>query len=352
MKNAPKTGSITIKDIAKALNLAPSSVTRALHGSHKISEATIQRVKEYATRYNYRPNLMAQSLKQKQSRSIGVLFPSIPNNFFAEVLNGIESIASGKDYHVMISQSHESFDKEVKELQNFAWKCVDGLLVSISAETADVSHFGAMVEKGLPVVFFDRIAEDIKTHQVLVDDVDGSYQLTTQLLGEGFKRIAHITSSPYLSVTRRRLEGYGKALFENGIHFREDYVKHCMHGGREASEIAQAIEDLLHLGEPPDAITTASDRITIQSFAYLRNKGIRIPQQIALGGFSNFSAPELFSPSLTTVVQPAFDVGRKATEMLLQLIESRRPVKEFVTVVLPTELRIRESSKNGRRQPD
>lgn len=345
MKPLLKGNSITIKDIAKALNLAPSSVARALSSSHKISEATSQRVKEYAAEHNYRPNLMAQSLKRKQSRSIGVLFPSIPNNFFAEVLNGIDSIASGKDYHVMISQSHESFEKEVKELQNFAWKCVDGLLISVSSETDSVNHFQEIVEKGIPVVFFDRIAEEVNTHKILVDDADGSYQLTKHLLDEGFKRIAHITSSPQLSITRRRLEGYHKALTENGTAIKDDYVKYCLHGGKEAAEIVQAIEGLLHLRRPPDAITTASDRISIQAFAYLTNKGIPIPTQMALGGFSNFSVPELFSPSLTTVVQPAFDVGKKAMEMLLQLIESKRPVKEFATVVLPTELRVSKSSK-------
>ena len=152
--NTKKSVSITIKDIAKALNLAPSSVARALNGSHKISEATIRKVKEYAAANHYRPNLMAQSLKRKQSRSIGVLCGSIPNNFFAEVIGGIESIASNKDYHVMISQSLESFEKEAKELENFQWKCVDGLLVSLSAETKDVSHFEAIIANGIPVVFF------------------------------------------------------------------------------------------------------------------------------------------------------------------------------------------------------
>jgi LacI family transcriptional regulator len=290
---------------------------------------------------------MAQSLKQKQSRSIGVLLCSIPNYFFAEVISGIESIASNKDYHVMISQSHESFEKEKKELQNFEWKSVDGLLVSLSSETNDVSHFEAMIERGVPLVFFDRTPEKINAHKIIVDDLDGSYQLTKHLLDEGCKRIAHITSSPQLSITQRRLEGYQKALLEREITINKDFIKYCMHGGKEDTEVAQATEQLLNLKKPPDAITTASDRITLKTFTLLKNKGIEIPKQIALGGFSNFSAPELFSPSLTTIVQPAFDVGRIATEMLLELIESKKAVKEFSTIVLPTELKIRGSSRKA-----
>lgn len=342
--NGDKRFSINIKDIAKALGLSPSSVTRALKGSHKISESTTKRVREYAAAHNYRPNLMAQSLKRKQSRSIGVLLCSIPNNFFAEVLSGIDSIASEKDYHIMISQSHESAEKEIKEIQNLEWKCVDGLLVSLSAETKDVSHLEAIIEKGIPVVFFDRISEQINTHKVVVDDADGAYQLTSHIIDQGFKRIAHITSSPQLSITQQRLEGYKKALQQKSIPLIEDYIKFCMHGGKEEIEVAEAVEQLLSLDPIPDAIITASDRLTIKTFSILKSKGIEIPKKIALGGFSNFSSPELFSPSLTTVVQPAFEIGRKAIELLLDLIESKRPTNKFNTIVLPTELKIRESS--------
>ncbi|MGZ3951501.1 MAG: LacI family DNA-binding transcriptional regulator [Flavisolibacter sp.] len=340
-----KSATITIKDIAKALDLAPSSVARALKGSHKISEATIQRVREYAKAHNYRPNLMAQSLKRKQSRSIGVLLCSIPNNFFAEVLNGIESIATEKEYHVMISQSHESYEKEVRELENFQWKAVDGLLVSLSAETKDISHFETLIDNGIPVVFFDRVPEEVKAPRVMADDEGGSFQLIKHLLDQGFQRIAHITSSPQLSLTHRRLDGYKRALSESGIDLNDDYIKYCLHGGRDETEIIKAVEELLSLKNPPDAITTASDRITIKTLAVLRGRGIKVPQKVALGGFSNFSSPELFNPSLTTVVQPAFEIGRTAIELLLKLIETKRPVREFPTVVLSTDMKILDSSK-------
>jgi LacI family transcriptional regulator len=343
--NTSKSGSITIKDIAKALNLSPSSVTRALKGSYKISEETIRKVQAYAAEHNYRPNLMAQSLKNKQSRSIGVLFSSIPNNFFAEVLNGIDSIAASKDYHVMISQTQESYEKEVKELKNFEWKGVDGVLASLSAETTDFRHFEELMKNGIPVVFFDRVPGNVNAHKVEAGEIEGTYQLVKHLLQEGCKKIAHITSSPQLSITKRRLEGYQKALKEWDVLSNSDYIKYCMHGGRDELEIKQAIEELLNLHEPPDAITTASDRITLKSLSILKSRGVQIPEQIAFGGFSNFSAPELFCPSLTTVVQPAFEIGKKAAELLLQVIESKKPVKEFSNFVLPTEVRVRESSR-------
>jgi LacI family transcriptional regulator len=344
-----KSASITIKDIARALDLAPSSVARALKGSHKISEATIRKVREYATAHHYRPNLMAQSLKRKQSRSIGVLLCSIPNNFFAEVIDGIESITTDKDYHVMISQSRESYEKEVKELENFQWKAVDGLLVSLSAETKDISHFETIINNGIPVVFFDRVPENVKAPKVIVDDQGGSYQLVKHLLDQGFKRIAHITSSPQLSITHRRLDGYKRALSENNVAINEDYVKYCKHVGRDENEIIKAVEELFSLKNPPDAITTASDRITLKTMVYLNNKGVKIPQKVALGGFSNFSSPELFNPPLTTVVQPAFEIGKTAIELLLKLIESKRPMKEFPTIVLSTSMKILGSSKKMKR---
>lgn len=342
--NKKKSTAITIKDIAKALDLAPSSVARALKGSYKIGEATTKRVQAYAKAHNYRPNLMAQSLKNKQSRSVGVMLSSIPNNFYAEVINGIESVASSSNYHVMISQSHESYQKEIKGLENLKWKLVDGLLVSLSNETEDLQHFETVMQQGTPVVFFDRIPENIKTHKVVVDNESGSYQLVKHLLNEGYKRIAHITSAPQISITQTRLNGYAKALTEAGLPVDESRIKYCLHGGGSEAEVRQAVEELLQLKNPPDAITTASDRITIKVFEILKDKGLNIPAQMAIGGFSNFSAPQLFCPSLTTVVQSAFDMGRVAMELLLQLIESKRPVKTFQTIVLPTELKIRNST--------
>jgi len=339
-----KSESITIKDIARALNMSVSTVSRALKGSYKISEATQQKVKAYAATHNYHPNLMAQSLKNKKSRSIGLMIGSVPNNFFAEVISGIESIAYEKNYHVIITQSLESKEREINNLEHLTWRSVDGFLVSVSAETTDISQLEKLHSNGIPIVFFDRIVDTMKTHKVVADNVGGAYELTKHLIENGFKKIAQVTSPQELSITKERMEGYLKALAEFNIPVNDDYIKYCPHGGMIKEEIENAIEELLSLPDPPDALFTASDRITIGSLAILYKKNIRIPGDIAVGGFSNFSSPELFNPSLTTIRQPAFEMGKKAAELLIQLIESRRPVTSFENVILPTELQIRKST--------
>jgi LacI family transcriptional regulator len=339
-----KSDSITIKDIAKALNLSYSTVSRALMDSYKISDATKKLVKEYAEKNHYRPNLVAQSLKGNKSRSIGVLLCAVPNSFYAEVINGIESVASDKDYHVIITQSHESYEREQKNLEHLVWRSVDGLLVSLSTETKDISHFQKIHDQGTPIVFFDRVTDLIKTHQVVSDNVTGTYNAICHLIECGYTKIAHITSSPNISITTERLQGYWQALSENNIPFRELYIKYCPHGGMLPAEMEKAVDELLGSPEPPDAIFTASDRITIGTLSLLHKRGIKIPEQVAIAGFSNFSAPELFNPPLTTVRQPAFEMGKTATELLLQLIESKRAVTSFEKKMLPAELFIRKST--------
>ncbi|MFT3845704.1 MAG: LacI family DNA-binding transcriptional regulator [Lacibacter sp.] len=336
--------SITIKDIAKALNISCSTVSRALKDSYRISKPVKEIVKEYARKHNYRPNLMAQSLKNKKSRSIGISLCSIPNSFFAEVISGMESVAYDKDYKIIITQSFESLEREVKNIEHLAWHAVDGILVSLSTETTDTTHLKKLHENGIPIVFFDRISDQINTHTVTVDNKQGASDATMHLLQEGFKNIAHITSSPELSITKERLEGYYEAIDANKFTPNQDYIKYCMHGGMLYEEVEQAINELFSLAEPPDAIIAASDRITLHTVSVLKKKEIRIPSQVALIGFSNFSAPDIIEPSLTTIKQPAFDMGKKAMELLIQLIEAKRPVKYFEKIVLPAELEIRESS--------
>ncbi|CAN5529260.1 LacI family DNA-binding transcriptional regulator [soil metagenome] len=335
---------ITITDIARALNLSSSTVSRALRDSYQISEKTKAVVKAYAEKYNYHPNLMAQSLKNNKSKSIGLLFCSIPNNFFAEVISGIESITYNRGYHMIITQSLESEEREQRNLEHLMWRSVDGLIVSLSTETKDMSKIEQIHAGGVPVVFFDRVSDCIKTHQVVADNIGGSYNLTKHLLESGFRNIAMITSPREMSITQERNEGYFKALAEAGIAINEDYIKYCAHGGMLTEEIEMALEELLALSAPPDALFTASDRITIGSLAYLHKENISIPGQMGIAGFSNFSSPELFNPSLTTIRQPAFEMGKTAAELLIKLIECKRPETDFEKRILPTELIIRKSS--------
>src|SRR5207253_7799462 len=185
-----KFDSVTIKDIARELNLSTSTVSRALRGSHEISAETKKLVMEYAERFNYRPNPIALSLKERRSRSIGVVVCEIANNFFSQAINGIESIAYNRGYHVIISQSHESYDREVVNVEHLSSRSVDGLLISLSTETENMEHFKKLHEKGLPIVFFDRVTDEIETFKVVADNRKGAYDAIVHLVDAGFTRIA------------------------------------------------------------------------------------------------------------------------------------------------------------------
>ena len=335
---------LTIKDIANALRLSVSTVSKALRGSHEISDETKKVVLAYAREHNYKPNPIAQSLKKGRSKSIGVIVCNIDNNFFSAVINGIESVARQKDYNVIITQSQESYEREVANSEHLSSRSVDGLIISLSAETKNVDHLVRLHEKGLPIVFFDRVTDEIPTHQVIANNYKGAYEATRHLLQQGFRRIAHITSSGSLSITLERLEGYKRALLDAGQTPDERYIKFCQHGGMIQEETRQALTELLNLPDKPDALFTASDRLSTTTLSLLRKMKIAVPQQIGLVGFTNSISADIFNPSLTAVVQPALEMGQIVTDMLIQLIESKRPVTQFQKRVLETELMIRDSS--------
>ena len=335
---------ITIKDIAKALGLSTSTVSRALRGSHEISSDTKKLVIEYAEQFNYRPNPIALSLKERRSRSIGVVVCEIANNFFSQAINGIESIAYNRGYHVIISQSHESYEREIVNVEHLASRSVDGLLVSLSAETERVEHFKSLHEKGFPIVFFDRITDEIETHKVVADNYKGAYNATQHLIDAGYTKIAHLSSASHLSISKERLNGYKTALADNNITINESYIKNCNHGGMIYQELEDAVKSLVNLKDNPDAIFSAGDRLTVSCLVALNKIGIKVPDEIALAGFANNSLLGLLNPGLTSVKQPAFEMGQVATELLIKLIESKRAVTEFETVVLQTEVQVRDSS--------
>ncbi|MCJ8208509.1 LacI family transcriptional regulator [Mucilaginibacter sp. RS28] len=334
--------SYTIKDIAKALGLSTSTVSRALNGSYEIGAETKKLVLEYAEKINYRPNPIALSLKDQRSHSIGVVVPEVANNFFSQAINGIESIAYNRGYHVIITQTHESAAREAANVQHLLSRHVDGLLVSLSSETTDLDQYKYLHDKGFPIVFFDRIANSIDTHKVTADNYKGAFEATEHLIKTGFEKIGHLTSASQLSITRERLEGYKAALEKHGIPFQAELVKHCNHGGTVQQEVETAVTQLMQ--EKPDAIFVASDRLTTTCIPMIKKLGLRIPDDVAIAGFTNSDVAELFAPPLTVVRQPAFQIGQVATEMLINVIESKRPVTEFTTETLDTILIDRESS--------
>ncbi len=335
----------TIKDIAKALGLSTSTVSRALNGSYEIGAETKKLVVEYAEKVNYRPNPIALSLKEQKSRSIGVVVCEVANNYFSQAINGIESIAYNSGYHVIITQTHESAAREAANIQHLLSRHVDGLLISLSAETTDTSEYKYLLDKGFPIVFFDRIAPNIHTHQVKINNYKGAFDATELLINQGFERIAYITNTDNLFISRERFEGFKAALEKHQFALPPEYIKYCYHGGMLIDELETAIGELMSMPERPQAIFTISDRLTTRCIPVLKKLGYRIPNDVALAGFTNSDVAESFDPPLTVVRQPAFMMGQLATELLINTIESKRPVYEYTVKEVEAELIVRESSQ-------
>jgi LacI family transcriptional regulator len=334
---------VTIKDIAKALNISTSTVSRALRGSYEINAETKRLVMEYAEKVHYSPNPIALSLKENKSRAIGVIVPEIANHFFSQAINSIEEVANSRGYHVVIFQSHESYEREVTNIQHIIARKVDGLLISLSGQTNDVSHLHEIQRKKLPLVLFDRISHKIDAHKVVADNFDGAFKATEHLILSGRKRIAHITSPSLLSITQERLAGYRAALEKHGFQYDESLVKYC---GFSAEEPKRIIEELIE-NQNPDAIFTTSDRLALDCFSALREKNILMPKNVAFIGFTNLKVAHLLEPSLSTVVQPAFEIGQAAAELLLDSIERKTPnIEQFRTIKIPTEMIVRKSSES------
>jgi len=335
---------VTIKDIAKALNLSTSTVSRALRDSYEISAETKRLVIEYAEKINYRPNPIALSLKEKRSRSLGIIVCEIANSFFSQVIDGMESVAHNRGYNVTFLQSHESFIKENLNLEYLSSRSVDGLLISVSTETQDFSNLINLHKKGLPIVFFDRIVDEIDTHKVIINNYKGAYNAVNHLVEKGYKRIAYIANSELLTLTKDRLSGYEKVLKENNLRIDHNLIKYCSHGGMINDEVEKALDEIFSLKNKPDAIFASSDKLTTGCLHYFKKHNIKVPEQVALVGFSNNENSDLFYPPLTVLKQPAFEMGEIACNYLLELIETKRPIKDYETRILETELIVRDSA--------
>jgi len=314
-------------------------VSRALRDGYEISEETKKIVVAYAKQVNYKSNPIALSLKNKRSYSIGIVVPELANSFFSQAIAGVESIAYEKGYHTIITQTHDLSERELINVNHLAQRSVDGLLISMSAGTSDYSFLKTLHDDGLPIVFFDRIIDDIDTFKVTSDNFSGAYNATESLIKTGRKKIALLSNAPQLSITNTRLAGYMKALADYHIPFQAELIRNCSKGGNDYKEVENAVKELLAMPDKPDAIFISSDRISISCIRALKNLNFN-PKEIAIAGFSNSDVVDLLQPSLSYVRQKAFEMGQIAVEMLLRLIESKYPITEFETKVLNTELHL------------
>lgn len=339
-----KRQTITIKDIARELGISPSTVSRALKDHFEISQETKDAVKRVAKEMNYQPNSLALSLRYSKSNTIGVIVPEIVHFFFSTVISGIEDIAQSRGYNVIITQSNESLDREVMNLQTLFNNRVDGVVVSLSKESYDHSHFEALMQKGLPIVFFDRVAEDLESSKVTVDDFLGGYQATKHLIEQGYKRIAHLAGPSGLDITDDRLSGYKKAHEEEGIPIDEELI--IFNKASNESDAYAAIFNLLK-NKNPDGLFASNDLAAMGAIKAAQKYGKNVPMDFGVVGFSNWQFTALTNPSISTIEQPGFEMGQHAAELLLKQIDGGEEDVPFESIKLPTNLIARESSKKG-----
>ncbi len=336
-----KSGQVTIKDIAKALGVSPSTVSRALKGHPDISEETRKAVNDLASRLKYEPNAIALSLKQSRSNSIGVIIPEMVHYFFSSVLSGITDVAYDAGFTVIICQSNEIHEREVANVKALYSNRVDGILISISKDSDEFDHLNFLIDNDIPVVFFDRFAPGIVCDKVIVDDFDAAYKATKHLIDEGRKRIAHFSGPQKLLIGRERLEGYKKALKSAGIPVDESLIVHA-----ENFEMArEAVSKLMELPKPPDGIFAVNDLTAIGAMLTLQKRGIKVPDEVAIVGFSDGKFSGIVEPNLTSVDQHGYEMGTAAARMLIKRILSEDPFYPPETVILQTSLIIRGSSR-------
>jgi DNA-binding LacI/PurR family transcriptional regulator len=329
-----KYNSLTIIDIAKALGISKSTVSRALKNSHDINAETRQKILDFAKANQYEPNPAAKGLREQKTFSIGVVVPELKNNFFAQVIEGVDEVLYKKGYQLIIAQSYEQMDREIEAVQHLANRSIDGLIVSVSAKSKSYEHFKTRNKKGLPIVFFDRVPEDFQTHKVVIDNRQVAYTATEMLIKKGHTRILHIIHAQNLSISQERLKGYAEALEKNNIAVDEKLVYYCDYAAGDVKEIEKKLLQFLKAKSKPDAIFSSGDRITTIIYGCLQQLGYSVPDDMAFVGFSNNTMIDVLNPHIIVIRQPAAQMGKSAAELLLQLIESKKPTKVFEQRIL------------------
>ena len=332
---------VTIHDIAKALNIDSSTVSRALNDNSRVTQKTKDKVNEKANELGYQRNLLASSLRNNKSNTIGVIVPRISRHFFSSAIAGIEETAYEAGYNVIICQSLEQLSREQKIIQTLSQNRVDGILISISMETKDNHNLLNLKKNGTPIVFFDRHLEIPGNSNVLIDDFQGGFDATEHLIVQGCKSIAHFSGPQELEIYKNRFEGYKSALKKHNIALNENLI---ISSKLMESDGVESVKKLLSQPIAIDGIFSANDTAAIGAMQYLKSKGIKIPEDIAIVGFSNEPISSVIEPSLTTIDQPGFEMGKIATNLLLTQIKDKPGTTIAETIILKPVLIKRNSS--------
>ncbi|UFH47549.1 LacI family transcriptional regulator [Flavobacterium galactosidilyticum] len=334
----------TLKQIAKELNVSVSTVSKALNDSPEISELTKVKIKEYAKLKNYKPNVIGLNLKNRKTKTIGVIIPNILNSFFAKVFSGIEKVADEKGYNVIMCISNESLKKEMHTLEMLSNGTIDGFIVSVSEEAQkkhQYDHFSTIINDGTPIVMFDRIAEDIDCDKVIVDDFDSALDSTQHLINLGCKNIALLSSIDNLSVGKLRAEGYLKALEVNKIAIKNDIILRT----DSEDDLNEKIENF-NDDNTIDGIFALDETDSVAALKFGLKKGYKIPEELSIIGFADgILASRRLSPRLTTVSQHGIEIGEVAAKLLIDRLESKEEHIPYETKVIKTKLKERESTR-------
>ena len=336
----------SITDLAKTLGLSPSTISRALSDHDDVSEATKARVRQLAEELHYQPNQLAAALRRGRSNTLGVLVPHITGHFFPQVVHGIATEAAKLGFNVMICQSNEDARQEQKNIDLLMNSQVEGILVSLANSTHNFSHFEAVRQQNIPLVFFDREVEDFQgsnVSSVLVDDYQGAYQAVTHLIEQGCTRIAHFRGPLHLNIHKNRHQGYRDALTTHGLAIDEDLIVQCEMTPKGGS---QAMRHLLKLSRRPDAVFSTNDQAAVGALQVAKAHRLRVPQDLAIVGFSNEDFATLTEPMLSSVDQRCEQMGKTAVQLLQKMLKSGPnrlgPPKP---IVLKPKLLVRESSQ-------
>ncbi|MEG0795585.1 MAG: LacI family DNA-binding transcriptional regulator [Odoribacter sp.] len=332
---------ITIKDLAEILKISVSTVSRALKDNPEISQQTRQKVQALAKEMGYKPNPIAVALKTHKSNTIGIVVPQIVNTFFANVVKKIEEIADKYGYNVLVSSSNESFEKEKKNIDILLANRCDGIILSIAKTTTSYEHIKEIQNMDVPLVLFDRTTKELDVSKVVADDADAAFKVVQHLIHGGAKKIAILTGPEQLSIGKNRMKGYMKAMTQNKLEINAEYVVRCEDFSVKAAK--EATLHLLNMKNIPDAIFGINDDMAIGAIEAIKERGLMIPQEVAVFGFSNSKRSRYMTPSVSTINQFPEKIGETAAELLFEQILDKRHA-HIREEVINCELIIRESS--------
>lgn len=334
---------ISLKELAAELKLAPSTVSRALNDSYEISEATKKKVVSMAEKLNYHANPFARSLRENKSKTIAVIIPERINSFFAQVMDGIEEVAQDQGYHLLVYNTHEDIERERKIVNLLLNGRADAIAMSVTSQTSNISHLQKLHDRGLPVLFFDRIRAEIPTTKFITNDYESAYEGTKHLIKRGCKKIALLTLGKDLSISQERQRGYNDAILSEGWELDPDLTISCSHN--EESNV-KIITKLLASPNRPDGIMSSVEKLAFATYQAVKRTNLKIPTDLKMISFSNSSIAGLLNPSLTTITQPALSIGNECAKLLIKKLTKPKHYDLLDQVItIPSKITVRYSTE-------